>query len=231
MRRIVAGVGLALVLVGSGGAARAMSRGQYLRRLRRSNPRKYRQLMNRYGSRGSGGGSSTAKAPPPLKWNSLEAGLASAKSASKPLVVVFATETLKSAATFNRAKTPQQIVEMRKALTECGAVPVRLLPPKFPNTTGMNADEVKAAREAHKGAVKKYQEAARKYGAQMYPTMVFLDPDGDVMGKLFCPDAHTVYRALKELPAAVKTHQEKKAKAAAAKAAADAAKAGTAAKS
>jgi hypothetical protein len=162
---------------------------------------------------------------PEMKWTGLESGIAEGKSASKPVIVVFATEGLKSPSTFNRARTPNQVVALRQALTASGAITTRVLPPKPPrNTRGMSSDEIKAARESYNAAVKEYRETARKYGVSMYPTMVFLAPEGDVMGRLFSPDARTIHRTLKALPRAIAEHRKKKAREAAAKAKIEAAK-------
>jgi hypothetical protein len=156
---------------------------------------------------------------PPVSWMSLEGALGQAKSGDKPVIVVFAIEKLKSPCTFNRAGTPKQVAELRKSLAESGALAVRLNPPKMPKlAAGAGVEEVKAARKLYSQRQKEYAATAKKYGAHMYPTMVFLAPDGGIVGRLFGPDAHTLNRALKALPAAVKAYQSKTAKESAEKA-------------
>jgi thioredoxin-related protein len=147
----------------------------------------------------------------PVAWKGLDGALSSAKGSNKPVVLVFATEKLKSAATFNRASNTRQVAAMRKALVASGAMAVKLTPPKVPNVRGMDREAVKLAAKAHGVATKKYLATAKKYGATTYPTMVFLAPQGEVMGRLYCPNAQTVCLTLKALPAAVKAFQAKKA--------------------
>ncbi len=159
-----------------------------------------------------------SKPLPPMKWNSLEAGLANAKRSKKPLVVVFTMKNLKGPTVFNTRK-------LRDALGKSGAVTARVLRPVPPKAApGASADEVKALREAYWKTLKEHLEIASKYGAVTYPTMVFLAPEGDVMGRLFGPSTQVLTATLRALPKTVKVHAARKAKAAAAKAAADAAK-------
>ncbi len=167
----------------------------------------------------------------PVAWKSLSSALSSAKSSDKAVVLVFATEGLRSAATFNRASSTKHAEATRKALSESGALPVKYLPPKVPSTRGMDGDSARAALKTYQEAMKKYRATAKKYGATLYPTMVFLAPEGDVMGRLYCPNAQTVHQTLKALPAAIKHHRERKAKLAAAKAKQEAATAAKASSS
>jgi hypothetical protein len=196
-----------------------MSRAEYLRWLKKHNPAKYNSLMRKYGGGGGTGVRRVHVKLPPVKWQGLNGALSRARSRNKPVLLVFATEKLKSAATFNRAGSPAQVAEVRKQLGKSGAIPVKVLPPKPPKTVrGMSADEIKLARKAYREACRKYRETARKYGASMYPTVVFLAPGGDVLGRVFNPSARTLHASLKALPAAVRAHREKKAREAAAKA-------------
>ena len=199
---------------GAGQAASRMSRAKYLRWLKKNNPRKYAQLMRKYGGSRGGTRRGVQLKLPKIKWKSLNGALGS----NKPVVVIFTIKGLKSAATFNRAGTPEQVKALRRELSKSGAVPVKLLPPEVPNVRGMGDESRRLALKRHAAAMKKYRDAARKYGATAYPTMVFLAPGGDLMARLYSPSASAVHQTLQALPAAVVAHRKKKAAQAAAKA-------------
>ncbi len=191
----------ALNLAGAGSAAWAMGMG---------------------GSAGAGAGGGhrrrrRTKPLPPLKWASLEAGLSKARSGNKPVVVVFTTRKFKGPATLNARM-------LRKALTGSGAIPVKVLPPKAPRVpAGASREEHKKLVASYQQALKKYRELAGKYGARTNPTMVFLAPGGDVVGRLSGPTNNSrVLSALKALPGRVKALLEKKKREAATKRSGDA---------
>jgi len=159
-------------------------------------------------STGSGGAYSPGEPLPDLTWYSLDEGLAKGKSDHKPVIVVFTTPEFRGPGTFDH-------VVLRDLLTECNAVPVKVLPPAAPVITAKTpADEGKALQEKHQAAQKAYRELALKYGASTNPTMIFLTPGGDMIGSLYGPSVPMVKQWLTGLPRAVKTLEEIKAKAA-----------------
>jgi hypothetical protein len=144
-------------------------------------------------------------AAPAVKWLELDAGLAAAKSGSKPAVLVFCGKDYKGAATFDTDA-------LVKALTGSGAVAVKVCPPVAPKApTKATADDIKKLNDNFADAQKKYQDALTKYGVTVNPTVVFLTPDGDEMGLLANPTADQLTQALANLPKTLEAFKAAKA--------------------
>jgi hypothetical protein len=131
---------------------------------------------------------------PPMKWKSLDAALKS----GKPVVAVFTTRAFRGPAVFDNH-------DLRACLKASGAVAARVLPPEAPNTKGCaTREEFNAAMEGYREKLKAYGELARKYGANVNPTMVCIAPGGDVVARLHGPGGGEVERTLKGLPETIR---------------------------
>jgi hypothetical protein len=158
---------------------------------------------------GGGAGGTITAAPaeplPPLAWESLDSGLEKAKSAGKPLIVVFTTKDFRGPGTFeDRA--------LRDALTGSGAVIARVLPPEQPAVpAGASAEQVRDLQDGYAQALAKYQDVARKYEvAGVNPTQVFLSPQGEKLTMLAAPSQPDVKQQLLTLPKLVEWHKANK---------------------
>jgi len=151
---------------------------------------------------------------PPMKWESLEAGLAKAKSSNKPAIVVFTTSNFKGPGTF-------ESWPLRNALTKSGAIPIRVLPPVAPVLApNASADEINRVQKSYAEALKKYQETARQYGvAEIHPVVAFVEPNGAVLWTLRGPGHDDMLKHTAGLPQGVREYEamiaREKAKAAA----------------
>jgi hypothetical protein len=125
-----------------------------------------------------------------MKWTDLDEALKS----GKPVVAVFTTKDFRGPAVFDNH-------DLRACLKASGAVAARVLPPDAPNTRGCATRErFNAAMEGYREKFKAYGELARKYGANVNPTMVCIAPGGDVVARLYGPGGGEVERTLKSLP-------------------------------
>lgn len=142
-----------------------------------------------------------------VRWLKLEAGMAKAKSSGKAAVLVFAEKRYKGPATFEGD-------ELFKALTDSGAVPVKLSPPgRLRVPRNADAEKAKKLREAHAAAEKQYQELVAKYRLRGTPAMVFLAPEGDFMWSACNPSAQQVKQIMAGLAKIVEQFKAAKAKA------------------
>jgi hypothetical protein len=142
---------------------------------------------------------------PPMRWETLEAGLAKASNAGKPVVVVFCAKSFKGPATLDTNVT-------RDAWKASGALAARLLPPeplKLPSNAAR--EESQPLVDAYNERLKKYTELCQKYGANANPTLVCLAPDGAVLARLCSPGNQQVAATLKALPEAAKAYAQRKA--------------------
>ncbi len=142
----------------------------------------------------SGCGVRRHKPLPPMKWKSLDEALKS----GKPVVAVFTTKDFRGPAVFDNH-------DLRACLKASGAVAARVLPPEVPNTRGCaTREEFNAAIQSYREKLKAYGELARKYAADVNPTMVCMAPGGEVVARLRGPGGGEVERTLKGLPEAIR---------------------------
>ncbi len=116
-----------------------------------------------------------------VKFVKYEAGLADAKGKSKAVVLVFADKRYKGPAVFEGD-------ELFKALTDSGAVPVRVSQPVLKIPKKADDAKKKKLQEQFNAEQKQYQELAAKFGVNAVPTVVFLSPEGERMCSLVRPN-------------------------------------------
>ena len=116
-----------------------------------------------------------------VKFAKYEAGLADAKGKSKPVVLVFADKRYKGPAIFEGDA-------LFKALTDSGAVPVRLSQPVLRIPKKADDAKRKKLQEQFTADQKQYRELAAKFGVNAMPTVVFLSPEGERMCSLVRPN-------------------------------------------
>ncbi len=155
-----------------------------------------------YGGGGSawrvGGGG--AKKLSPLAWKKLSKALYDAGKEGKPVALVFTASAHNGPANFSSSG-------LRQELAASKAIPVRVLPPQTPKSLQHHKKAIREQLAATFGkALKDYRELAKKYGVSANPTIVFLAPDGTVLGRLVNPTSDALRGALKALPAAVRKH-------------------------
>jgi hypothetical protein len=161
----------------------------------------------------AGAATTTPAAPKPaalpaLKWASdLDAGLKQAKTKSQPVLVLFTTKTFKGLPNFDDK-------DVRKALTDSGAVLVKILPPEAAKPAkGATADDIKKQQDAFADAQTKYKDLCAKYSVTATPTIVFFDADGDAVSTLATPTNDQLVQALNGLAKTIEAFKAAKAKA------------------
>jgi len=149
------------------------------------------------------------EAQDPIDWmTDVEAAFKLAAEEKRALFILISTEDMERRGQFCRFLANS----VRKAVREAKVVPLKVLPPPAMDLTGLKAEEVKLRQEVAAAAMKKYEELAKRFGANSVPSLVYAAPDGVKLLLQASPADDSILVVLARLPEMLKAHEEAVAK-------------------
>jgi hypothetical protein len=123
-------------------------------------------------------GSSDTHREEPLKWlTDYENACALAGREKRPLMMLFTSEEISR--TSPRCRFSGDPV--RRTVRKCGVVPLKVLPPKYPEVKNLSEEEAATRRKEYAESHKRYLTLTGKFRVHRGPALVFAAPDGTVL--------------------------------------------------
>jgi hypothetical protein len=141
----------------------------------------------------------------PIKWmTDFDEAAALAAREKRGMVVLFTTEDLARTSpfcTFNSDKA-------KKAVSDCNAVPVRIMPPVMLDDKGVPPEEARKRREEHARAQQCYAGLVKRFGVNTGPVLVLAAPDAVKLTDLVTPNDDQIAAGLGRLPEMLQAHEK-----------------------